>query len=73
MGRSVAPDERSDIRGQPLAVPQSRIALRSMRATCCRRLLQAQRQSAQIQADDQAVLLAGERQHGDLLSSQNDR
>ena len=32
-----------------------------------RRLLQRQRQAAQIQADDQAVLLAAERQHGAAL------
>jgi hypothetical protein len=37
-----------------------------------RRLLQRQRQSAQIQADDQAVLLAGERQHGAFLVGEDD-
>jgi hypothetical protein len=34
-------------------------------------LLQRQRQSAQIQADDQAVLLAGECQHGAVLVGEN--
>src|SRR5271155_5872155 len=35
-------------------------------------LLQGQHQSAQIQADDQAVLLAGERQHGAALVGEDD-